>query len=615
MYSILQSIKKLVLVAVVGISSLVAFAEIGVSELPIKTINGKQYHYYEVMPQETVYSLCRKFDISREELIAANPSVADGLKAYQTLLFPVKKTQEESISSKDIDYQVQRGETGYGISRKFSMTLADFYQLNPNIAEGGLKAGMIVKVRKSEGQTDDATILPQTHSNVDDNQQIDVNKNGQAIYKVKSGDTFFGIAQRYGLGVEQLRNANPEVDVLKEGMTITLPQSCNENQSIEVGPSQSDLLATHSDRHRLECVEDVVSDVDTLVIALVLPLKASTVKRDVRATNSMEFYRGFMLAVDSLRNYGKPLKILTYDTNGSDQSISEILSTQELGSAQVILAPDVISQMNSLAEYAEINKIYLLNQFIIKDQSYLTNPYMIQSNIPQKTMYQKAIDYYLNSFPTSVPVFLKRTDGKTDKEEFVGLLKNALSEAGRKYHEIEFKDKLSLTTLSQLPQGVGYAFIPVSSTIKELNCFVSAVSKFKAERLDSNICVWGYAEWLTARGGTLEALHNANAYIFSRFFSVDKDFAQEELQNKFRYWYGVGISDRVPRQGVYGFDTGMYLIRALNVNNGDFSRYPSSYFGIQNSFEFIHQPEGGLVNDEMFIINFAPGTAIFKFGI
>ena len=331
MYSMLQSIKKLVLVAVVGISSLVAFAEIGVSELPIKTINGKQYHYYEVMPQETVYSLCRKFDISREELIAANPSVADGLKAYQTLLFPVKKTQEESISSKDIDYQVQRGETGYGISRKFSMTLADFYQLNPNIAEGGLKAGMIVKVRKSEGQTDDTTILPQTHSNVDDNQQIDVDKNGQAIYKVKSGDTFFGIAQCYGLGVDQLRNTNPGIDVLKEGMTITLPQSCNENQSIEVGPSQSDISAGNSDRHRLERVEDEVSSPDTLIIALVLPLKASAVKRDARALNTLEFYRGFMLAVDSLRNYGKPLKVLTYDTNGSDQSISEILSTQELG--------------------------------------------------------------------------------------------------------------------------------------------------------------------------------------------------------------------------------------------------------------------------------------------
>ena len=611
MYSMLQRIKKLVLVAVVGISSLMAYAEIGVSELPTKTINGKQYHYYEVMPQETVYSLCRRFGISREELISANPSVADGLKAYQTLLFPVKNTQERTTGVRVFDYRVQRGETGYGISRKFGMTLEEFYQLNPNVADG-IKAGMVVKIKNTEGSQE---VVENSSQTVVQSIQLDVQQHGITTYEVKSGDTFFGIAQRFGLGVEQLRNANPEIDMLKEGMTITLPQSCNENHSIEVGPSQSDLLATHSDRHRLECVEDVVSDVDTLVIALVLPLKASTVKRDVRATNSLEFYRGFMLAVDSLRNYGKPLKVLTYDTDGSDERVKEIILNPELRTAHVILAPDAVSQLNLFAEFAANNKIYLLNQFVIKDQSYLTNPYVIQSNIPQKEMYQKAIDYYLNSFPTSVPVFLKRTDGKTDKEEFVGMLKDALSIAGRKYHEIEFKDKLSLTTLSQLPQGVGYAFIPVSSAIKELNCFVSAVSKFKSERLDSNICVWGYAEWLTARGGTLEALHNANAYIFSRFFSVDKDFAQEELQNKFRYWYGIGIADRVPRQGVYGFDTGMYLIRALNVNNGDFGRYPSSYFGIQNSFEFIQHTERGFVNDEMYIINFAPGSAIFKFGL
>lgn len=611
MYSMLQRIKKLVLVAVVGISSLMAYAEIGVSELPTKTINGKQYHYYEVMPQETVYSLCRRFGISREELISANPSVADGLKAYQTLLFPVKNTQEGTTGVRVFDYRVQRGETGYGISRKFGMTLEEFYQLNPNVADG-IKAGMVVKVKNTEGSQE---VVENSSQTVVQSMQLDVQQHGITTYEVKSGDTFFGIAQRFGLGVEQLRNANPEIDMLKEGMTITLPQSCNENQSIEVGPSQSDLLATHSDRHRLECVEDVVSDVDTLVIALVLPLKASTVKRDVRATNSLEFYRGFMLAVDSLRNYGKPLKVLTYDTDGSDERVKEILLNPELRTAHVILAPDAVSQLNLFAEFAAKNKIYLLNQFVIKDQSYLTNPYVIQSNIPQKEIYQKAIDYYLNSFPTSVPVFLKRTDGKTDKEEFVGMLKNALSVAGRKYHEIEFKDKLSLTTLSQLPQCDGYAFMPVSSAIKELNCFISAVEKFKLERLDSNISVWGYAEWLTARGRTLEALHNANAYIFSRFFSVDKDFAQDELQNKFRYWYGIGIADRVPRQGVYGFDTGMYLIRALNVNNGDFGRYPSSYFGIQNSFEFIQHTEGGFVNDEMYIINFAPGSAIFKFGL
>lgn len=612
----LQLFKKIGLLVVASMISLSSLANGGIPELPIKTINGKQYHYYEVQPQETVYSLCRRFGITREELLAENPSVANGLKAYQTLLFAVSgaKQSKQSVSSTNTsvaEYKVQRGETGYGISRKFGMTLDEFYQLNPEAVDG-IKSGDYVKVKSDSSEL--------VKSNV---QTSNIGQDAPGTYSVKSGDTFFGIAQRYGLGVDQLRQANPGVEMLKAGMVLTLPQACDENPGNQVAVVQqedapedtplADSETTMSGRHRL--TKEDAAEVDTLVIALALPLKASAKKRDVRAYNTLEFYRGFMLAVDSLRNYGKPLKVMTFDTDGSDECVAQILQNPALRSAHVILAPDATTQLASFAKFASENEIYLLNQFVIKDQTYLTNPYVLQSNIPQKAMYQKAVDYYLSSFSTDTPVFLKRSDGKVDKLEFVNQLKKALSAAGRKYHEIEFKDKLSLTTLSQLPAGVGYAFIPVSSSISELNRFVSAVTEFKAERIDSNVSLWGYAEWLTARGKTLESLHLANSYIFSRFYSVDNDYAQDELQNYFRRWYGVGIVDRVPRQGVYGFDTGMFLIRALNSNNGDFRKTPVSYFGVQNSFEFIEEANGGLVNDEMFIINFAPGNTIFKFGL
>ena len=39
------------------------------------------YHYYEVPAKETVYSLCYKLDITKDEMIRHNPSVADGLRS------------------------------------------------------------------------------------------------------------------------------------------------------------------------------------------------------------------------------------------------------------------------------------------------------------------------------------------------------------------------------------------------------------------------------------------------------------------------------------------------------------------------------------------------------
>lgn len=59
-------------------------------DLPTKKINGKTYCYYVVQPKETIYSLCKRFEISKEEMTKYNPAVADGLKAGMTLYFPIE---------------------------------------------------------------------------------------------------------------------------------------------------------------------------------------------------------------------------------------------------------------------------------------------------------------------------------------------------------------------------------------------------------------------------------------------------------------------------------------------------------------------------------------------
>lgn len=61
-------------------------------DLPTETINGTTYYVYRVAPKETVYSITRKLGITRDELIAANPAVADGLRAGDVLIFPTDAT-------------------------------------------------------------------------------------------------------------------------------------------------------------------------------------------------------------------------------------------------------------------------------------------------------------------------------------------------------------------------------------------------------------------------------------------------------------------------------------------------------------------------------------------
>ncbi|MCM1292740.1 MAG: LysM peptidoglycan-binding domain-containing protein [Bacteroides sp.] len=644
----------------------------GVNELPVKTVKGKKYYYYEVKQKETIFSLCRDLGITRDELIHFNPSVRDGLKAYQILYFPV----DEFIERETTTYMVRKDETGYGISRQFDMALDEFYELNPG-AKNGLKAGQLVKVyvkstkapsesapvAKSEGapkpvvdkttsekssgsytikpgetlyhiasehgltlqQLLDANpdlnperyvagqkiIIPGKSKGGEPKSSADMADGGNA-YIVKDGDTFYGIARRFGISVEQLMNANPSIVILQPDMKLVLPEACAESQpdpsvepatpAVPAAPSAPSVLASESDQGV------------PLIIAVALPF-TDTKAKSARSQRAIEFYRGLVLAVDSMRYRGVPIRLFAFDTKGTDEGAKAIINDTHFREANLIIAPDQQSQMEPFIEYAADNHVYLMNLYQIKDQSQNQNAYVMNANIP--SMNEKAIEYFMTTYSDMTPVFLKRKGGKADQADFVQSFKQALDAAKVKYHEIEFVDNLSVATLNKLPQNANYAFIPVASDSGELQKLIDAVVKYReSNAATSNAALWGYSRWLTLRNEEMvKKLHDSNTMVFSRFYNVYNDPMQESLQEKFSHWYGSRVANNIPAQGTYGFDIGMYLISALSANKGDFSKFTPAYEGIQNSFNFVRVPSGGFVNNDMYIINFAPNGITSRFKI
>ena len=57
-------------------------------------VEGDLFKYYMVKPQETLFSLTRRFGISRDSLVTLNPALADGLKSGMVLKIPNKEVPE-----------------------------------------------------------------------------------------------------------------------------------------------------------------------------------------------------------------------------------------------------------------------------------------------------------------------------------------------------------------------------------------------------------------------------------------------------------------------------------------------------------------------------------------
>ena len=139
-----KSAKKIIVIVFTALLGISAFAE----------------STHLVKKGETLYGIAKKYQITISELKAANNlSDKDVLKAGQKLVIPSadienaatlsstnSSTYTSNSSSKTETYIVQKGDTLYGIAKKYDIKVSEIYSLNGMSQKDVLKVGQKLKV-------------------------------------------------------------------------------------------------------------------------------------------------------------------------------------------------------------------------------------------------------------------------------------------------------------------------------------------------------------------------------------------------------------------------------------------------------------------------------------
>lgn len=542
--------------------------------LPVTVIDGKKYYEYLVPKGETVYAITRHFGISRAEFIEANPTVTSGLKAGSVVLIPAASVKEGrvveqpvvKVTESDFTHLVQKGETLYGISKKYDTTVEKLIELN-FWAEKGIKTGQVLRIPMS-------------------------------------GDAM--------MDEEALQDA-PDPFALEP---TTLPDSVPEAEP-ELLPSDdftaesepSDSLSESRD------VEMALPDPDrTYEIAVLLPFNTS--RSDAHSQTYLNFFKGMLLAADSLgKADGNRVTISAYDTEGSIDKVNRLMMSTEVTDADVIVAPDSVSHMLKIAEAADSLDFYVFNIFNIQDESHLTHPNLIQANVSHEYMYDNAILAMAEMYPDHILVTLESENGKNDKEKFVTDARRRYRLASKPVIEMTYGALLEPSALDTLSKDNKYIFLPSSGSLSEFNKIQGAILTLKQNATyPENVKLFGYPEWTAFRLDRLDRLHELDATIYSRFYDTTVE-NESPVAEAYKRWYGEEIRDMVPKYELLGFDVASYLIEALRANGGDFSSENNpEYIGVQSAFNIEPGADEneGPSNEALYIITYNPDKTVTK---
>lgn len=440
-------------------------------------------------------------------------------------------------------------------------------------------------------------------------------------YKVKKGESLYGIAKALGITVDEIVSANPGVaDGVTKNDVLLFPVDVPETETVAEEPAPADTAVAPVAEHAPK----------RPAVALLLPFGLKNIEPTRRNRLSLDFYKGFLLAADSLRDRREKIEIIARDTEGlSEAQVAEmVLTDTALTSAAVYVGPDDEAALSNIAAAAVFNRTYVLNVLNIKDTTYVDNPWMLQGNAPQHVMYRLAVDGLMAGFPGYRPVILRSRAGRNEKEGFVTYLTERYRADGTEPLVVEYDTNLLNADLEQLPAAGGekYVFVPTSGSLAEFNRFAYVLRSYRdrlkalaAEAFDTAAEngtepapyamaeVFGYPDWTAFRGDALDMLHRLEATVYSRFLDNFTGFDATSFAHSFRSWYGTSMIESVPTQALLGFDAACCIIKNLRANDGVFDPLsPSAYEGVQSSFCFERAGEG-FANSSLYIIRFAAG--------
>ncbi len=113
-------------------------------------------------------------------------------------------------------HEVKPGETKYGISRQYNITIEQLERFNPEIKDG-LRSGSTLLIPLPE-KAADASGEEQNQGNPQDS--------GFISHEVKAKETLYSLSRDYGVSIAQLRENNPALEEgLKIGMILKIPVS------------------------------------------------------------------------------------------------------------------------------------------------------------------------------------------------------------------------------------------------------------------------------------------------------------------------------------------------------------------------------------------------------
>ena len=575
------------------------------------TVNAQEnqtYILHTIEKGQSLYSIASMYGVSQADIVKMNPGGDQKIYIGHTLRIPRNTTG----SQKETFHTIEAGETLYRLTVKYNVSAKAICDANPGLSAENFRIGQVIRIPAPD-ETPVVSDIDNSSKTADVASEIPaaVQSRCRDMHKVKRKETIYSISKEYGITEAELIEANPELkgkNKIKKGSFLCIPYPTT---TANAGNAKPQTIPTNNELFSENKKE--AERISTIKAAVILPFLPDAASRSESA-RMVEYYEGFLMAVDSLKRSGTSIDLYTYNSGANVNSLNDILSKNEMKNMDIIFGPLQQQQIKPLADFAKKNDIRLVIPFTSKDNTVFRNPAIYQINTPQSYLYSEVYDHFVRQFPNANVIFIEANSKTKDKADFIKGLKDELR--NRSIPMATLDEDASVEALkSALKTGRENIFIPTSGSNLVLIKCLPQLTLLVRENPEFSIHMFGYPEWQTYTKDHLESFFELDTYFYSSFYTNDLFPAAKNFTRNYRRWYGKDMDERYPKYGMLGFDTGYFFLKGLarygselenNLQRMDFAP-------IQTGFKFQRVNNwGGFVNKKVFFVRFTKNYELVK---
>lgn len=534
-------------------------------------------------------------------LTVNEPKEAKSVKEKKIIVPDFTKTTVDTIQE-FVTYKAKKQDSFDGIARKFNITTESLLKANPDLKR--LKKGTIVNippsnnwVLKTEGkvvekpkyqQKDTSIVLVPTIDSLNIQPEIPEN-----CILVQPKQTLFRISNTYNISIDSLIILNPQLkDGLKAGMVLKI----RPDKDSKITPVLE--IAGNKDSFVQNLFESKYYNPrnhdNIFKVALLLPFDVenySASEQEINDPNStfyqfMQFYGGFTLAVDSLVQHGLKIKLFVYDADQQKGTgkIEAILKKEEMKNMDLIVGPLFIHTFSVAAKFAQRYDIPIINPLSKRENITNGNSKVIKVQPLYNSIGQVISNYIQNHYSETVNVILV----DNNEENYKSCISQIVNSTNNNryytttYSIVSYKNGGISGVVGKLKPNIKNLIIYFTNDKEKVKEFVSLLYSRKGNYI---IDLAGFDDWDKIDVNT-NFLTDFNYTQFSTYYVNHelpeiKDF-NYKFKNKFN---AFPVDKQLP---YLGYDIGMFFLNTLyylNSNNTD--SYSNMYYkGLSTNFYF-----------------------------